>query len=102
MGHIYQWRCHNSEVRVGLFLLDFNLCCVLGVMSDKDGSSEGKSVRVILTDLDLETITVTELATRWRLQEGYLSTLEQRLQQQEGRYTIHSAWSYFKQRSATI
>lgn len=64
------------------------------VMSDQDGSSDAlhsssKPVRVVLSDTDLDNITAAELATRWRQQDSYVTSLEQRLAHQEGRYSIH-------------
>lgn len=66
-------------------------------MSDQDASTDAvhpnsspKPGRVILSDSELENITVSELTTRWRLQDVYVTTLEQRLAQQEGRYSIHA------------
>lgn len=69
-------------------------------MSEQDGSSEAahnssKPARVILTESDLENITVSELGTRWRQQDSYVTTLEQRLAQQEGRYSIHSLVEHY-------
>lgn len=57
-------------------------------MSENDGASEAthsKPVRIILTDSEWDSITVSELATRWRQQDSYITSLEQRLAQQEGR-----------------
>lgn len=59
-------------------------------MSENDANAEAahssnKPARVILTESDLENITVSELATRWRQQDHYLNSLEQRLGQLEGR-----------------
>lgn len=64
-------------------------------MSENDVISEAasnscKPARIILTDSELDSITVSELATRWRQQDNYITSLEQRLAQQEGRYSIHS------------
>lgn len=60
-------------------------------MSDQDGSSDlhtlSKPVRIVLSDSELESITTAELTTRWRQQDSYVTTLEQRLAHQEGRYS---------------
>lgn len=63
-------------------------------MSDQDAATDAahnpKPSRVTLSEAELETITVSELATRWRQQDSYVTHLEQRLAQQEGRYSIHT------------
>lgn len=66
-------------------------------MSDPDASTDAvhtnnssKPSRVILSDSELENITISELTTRWRQQDSYITSLEQRLAQQEGRYSIHT------------
>lgn len=43
--------------------------------------------RVILTDNDLGSMSPAEFASKWRLQDVYITALEQRLSQQEGRYS---------------
>lgn len=61
--------------------------------AEQDGGTEAvhnsKPARVTLSENELENITVAELATRWRQQDCYVTSLEQRLAQQEGRYSIH-------------
>lgn len=45
--------------------------------------------RVVLNDSELGSLSSAEFATHWRQQDTYITSLEQRLSQQEGRYTIH-------------
>lgn len=66
---------------------------VFGAMSGPEAgeaqppkSPDDRPSRVVITDNDLENLTVAEFANRWRLQDSYVNALERRLAQQEGRY----------------
>lgn len=70
-------------------------------MSEQDGAgdtarpSSPRPVRVTYSDSELEKIPVSELASRWRQQESYVTNVEQRLSQLEGRYSIHSLVEHY-------
>lgn len=49
-------------------------------------SRDDRPSRVALSESDLGTLSASDLAARWRLQDAYINSLEQRLSQQEGRY----------------
>lgn len=51
--------------------------------------------RVIIADADLSTLSSNEWLSRWRLQENYVNSLEHRVAQQEGRYSIHMTVDHF-------
>lgn len=45
--------------------------------------------RVIINDGDLSALSSNDLINRWRQQEIYVNSLEQRVAQQEGRYSLY-------------
>lgn len=59
------------------------------------GEKDKPSTRVNLCDSELPNISAADWATHWRQQDVYVSALEQRLAQQEGRYSIHSNVEHF-------
>lgn len=55
--------------------------------SPNTGTGSAATSRVVLTDSELDSISLSELASKWRLQDAYVGCLEQRLSAQEGRYS---------------
>lgn len=51
--------------------------------------------RVVMSEVELSKASAGELVSNWRLQDSYVSSLEQRLAQQEGRYCLHSEVEFF-------
>lgn len=51
--------------------------------------------RVILSENELSSLSSSELVDRWKQQDVYVSGVEERLGQQEGRYSIHEYVEYF-------
>lgn len=49
--------------------------------------------RVVLTDVELGSLSPQEVATRWKQQDSYVSCLERRLARQEGICDVPSGWS---------
>lgn len=52
-------------------------------------------IRVTISDGELSSLSASDLASRWRLQEIYVNSLEHRVTQQEGRYCIHKLVDHF-------
>lgn len=50
-----------------------------------DPKSPDAPSRVTIAESDLGSVSAGDLATRWRRQDAYVDTLEQRLSRQEGR-----------------
>lgn len=62
-----------------------------GVPPQLNGPDEKDKVpnRVVLNESELGNLSIAEFVSHWRQQDTYITSLEQRLSQQEGRYTIH-------------
>lgn len=75
-------------------------------MTEQNGPQEGLAPRspedkdkipsrVTLTDVELQKLPPEELVIQWRLQDAYVTALERRLAQQEGRYSFHEIVEFY-------
>lgn len=63
------------------------------------GSPEGERnkapSRIVLSENELANLSPSELVDRWKQQDTYVTSVEEKLGQQEGRYSIHTYVEYF-------